>query len=172
VGRVVPLTESMADVIAEPARSETSPWMRTEVKNGFTRLRERLSLSDQMIVTLRIGRRMSWEAIVQVVEEDGHVLSKEEADDGPPRSASSSSASSSGSGSSRSRRASSRRREPVARDLPGSRCSFPRPRELERGIGRGKLGPSWLSGPRRGDNRLLSVRSARGGTTFATPPCN
>jgi RNA polymerase sigma-70 factor (ECF subfamily) len=54
--------------LAAPAeRSMTQPWLRSEVKASFARLRERLSLQEQMILVLRVDHQMSWEDIADVV---------------------------------------------------------------------------------------------------------
>jgi RNA polymerase sigma-70 factor, ECF subfamily len=59
------------------ARSTTRPWLKTEVKQAFAHLRERLSEEDQEILFLRINRRMSWEEIACILAEEGTPQSPE-----------------------------------------------------------------------------------------------
>jgi RNA polymerase sigma-70 factor (ECF subfamily) len=58
----------------EGSRSSTRPWLKTEVKQAFAHLRERLSEEDQEILFLRINRRMSWEEIACIMAEEGPSL--------------------------------------------------------------------------------------------------
>ena len=71
-GRQVPLSRSpeVFDV-AEQVRTETLNYLRTEVKDGVARLRERLDPEDQTLFILRINRRMSWKDIAHVMTDDG-----------------------------------------------------------------------------------------------------
>lgn len=55
----VPALEQLADSV----RSRTRPYLRTEVKDEFQKLREKLSEKDQTLLILRINRKMSWRDI-------------------------------------------------------------------------------------------------------------
>lgn len=50
----------MLEGLAESARSRTRPYLRTEVKTEFQKLREKLSEDDQTLLILRINRKMAW----------------------------------------------------------------------------------------------------------------
>jgi RNA polymerase sigma-70 factor (ECF subfamily) len=54
----------------EPAvaavRSRTLPFLRTEVKDDFARIRESLDPDDQALLILRVDRELSWDEITQV----------------------------------------------------------------------------------------------------------
>lgn len=52
----IPMLESLA----ESARSRTRPYLRTEIKTEFQKLREKLSEDDQTLLILRINRKMAW----------------------------------------------------------------------------------------------------------------
>lgn len=52
---------------AEPARTVTRPHLRTDVKAHVRHLREALEPDDQMILTLRVDRGMSWRDIAIVI---------------------------------------------------------------------------------------------------------
>ena len=52
---------------AEPARTLTQPHLRTDVKTRVRHLREEFDPEDQMILTLRIDRGMSWRDIALVL---------------------------------------------------------------------------------------------------------
>lgn len=60
----------IAILIAPSERSRTNPWLRSEVKMRFKRLREQLAPQDRMVLTLRVDRGMSWEAVAQILAGD------------------------------------------------------------------------------------------------------
>ena len=64
-GRCVPL--SAAEEIANHVRTTTLAHLRTEVKDDFSRLRNRLDLEDQSLLILRVDRNMSWNDIAVVM---------------------------------------------------------------------------------------------------------
>jgi len=70
-------TDHLPAVAAPGERSRTAPWIRSDVKSRFKRLREQLEPRDRMVLMLRVDRGMAWEDIVQIVAEDGE-LSKDE----------------------------------------------------------------------------------------------
>jgi len=56
---------------AERARSRTAPWLRTEVKDVFARLRASLAEDERELLVLRVDRQMAWDEIARIVDEDG-----------------------------------------------------------------------------------------------------
>jgi RNA polymerase sigma-70 factor (ECF subfamily) len=76
-GRQVPLSQSPEILdAAEKVRTETLKYLRTEVKDGVARLRERLDPDDQTLFILRINRRMPWKDIAQVMLDEGEEPTK------------------------------------------------------------------------------------------------
>lgn len=70
VRRAVPLSEAReVEQLAATVRTRTLPFLRTEVKDAFTRLRESLSTEEQSLLTLRIDRELDWEDVAQVLSE-------------------------------------------------------------------------------------------------------
>lgn len=59
--------DSRVQSLVEVARSRTSPWQRTEIKDKFSALREQLSEEDRMLLTLRIDRDLAWEDVALVM---------------------------------------------------------------------------------------------------------
>jgi RNA polymerase sigma-70 factor (ECF subfamily) len=71
VGRNVPLSEtSIVSELAVEVRDRTLPYLRTEVKDEFTRLRESLEPDDQLLLILRVDKQMSWDEIAGIVSDD------------------------------------------------------------------------------------------------------
>jgi RNA polymerase sigma-70 factor (ECF subfamily) len=60
--------------IGERIRTATITSARTERKSQVARLRERLPADDQMLLILRINRRLSWTEIAQVMLHEGEVV--------------------------------------------------------------------------------------------------
>lgn len=56
---------------AELARSRTAPWLRTEVKDVFVRLRGSLSEPERELLVLRVDRDLSWDEIALILGEPG-----------------------------------------------------------------------------------------------------
>jgi RNA polymerase sigma-70 factor (ECF subfamily) len=52
-------------------RTQTVTYLRSEVKDRVTRLRESLEPDDQMLLILRVDRQMSWIDIAHVMQADG-----------------------------------------------------------------------------------------------------
>jgi len=63
--------------IAEKIRTDTKPYLKTEVKNEFANLRNQLSLEEQELLILKIDRGMSWKAVARTMSESP-VLQDEE----------------------------------------------------------------------------------------------
>jgi RNA polymerase sigma-70 factor, ECF subfamily len=61
--RNLALSRAGADLRAVVTRTATSPFLRTDVKDRFATLRERLDPDDHALLILRIDRRMSWRDI-------------------------------------------------------------------------------------------------------------
>jgi len=61
---------SQIEELAAAVRSRTQLHLRTDVKDGMQRLRERLSPDEQMLLTLRVDRDLSWLEIAQIMSDD------------------------------------------------------------------------------------------------------
>lgn len=61
---------SQISEIVDKVRSRTLVHLRSEVKDEFEKLREKLSAEDQALLVLRIDRKLSWNEIAQVMVED------------------------------------------------------------------------------------------------------
>lgn len=53
--------------LAEPVRTATAEFMRTETRSRFAELRDRLDPDDRTLLILRIDRRMPWRDIAEVI---------------------------------------------------------------------------------------------------------
>ncbi|MBX3208299.1 MAG: sigma-70 family RNA polymerase sigma factor [Labilithrix sp.] len=53
--------------VADRARSRTAPWLRTEVKDVFARLREELSEEERELLVLRVDRNLAWDEIAIIL---------------------------------------------------------------------------------------------------------
>lgn len=70
---------SQISEIVDKVRTRTLVHLRTEVKDEFERLREKLSPEDQALLVLRVDRQLSWNDIAQVMtEEAGEDVSEAE----------------------------------------------------------------------------------------------
>ena len=67
VARERPASWIVPDDEIQVERSGTRPWQKTDVKERFRDLRERLELEDRMLLILRVDRRMSWAEIARVL---------------------------------------------------------------------------------------------------------
>jgi RNA polymerase sigma-70 factor, ECF subfamily len=70
LGAHVPLSDA-AHELTMPFRTATAPYQRTDVQDRFRGLRERLSPEDELILLLRVDRRLRWEEIAHVFQEPG-----------------------------------------------------------------------------------------------------
>jgi RNA polymerase sigma-70 factor, ECF subfamily len=70
--RNVPLSDApqLAE-LANAVRSSTAEHLRTEVKDGFARLRESLDPDDQLLLALRLDGRMPWNDVARVMAGEG-----------------------------------------------------------------------------------------------------
>ena len=68
--------------VEERIRTETAPYRKTVIKDRFRALRERLDQEDQIILILRVDKKLSWAEVSQVLaddQEDGQALQKRSA---------------------------------------------------------------------------------------------
>lgn len=70
-GRLIPL--SAAAEVAKSVRLSTVAHLRTEVKDSFSRLRDKLDPEDQALLILRVDRNLSWNDIARVMVEDAEL---------------------------------------------------------------------------------------------------
>jgi RNA polymerase sigma-70 factor (ECF subfamily) len=70
----VPLSQISEE--AERLRSRTREYLRSEVKDAFTALREELAPEDQALLILRVDRGLEWTEVAYVLSDDE--LSQEE----------------------------------------------------------------------------------------------
>ena len=70
-GRHVPLSQTgaLSNIVAA-VRTGTSPYLRTEVKDRFEALREKLDAEDHALLILRVDRKMSWREIARAMPAD------------------------------------------------------------------------------------------------------
>jgi RNA polymerase sigma-70 factor (ECF subfamily) len=54
------------DALVAHARTQTNPWMRTDVKDRWRALRESLDADDRSLLMLRIDLKMEWKDIARV----------------------------------------------------------------------------------------------------------
>lgn len=59
--------ESRLDGIVERARTQTQPWLRTDVKDRFRALRDALDPDDRSLLVLRVDRGLAWEEVARVM---------------------------------------------------------------------------------------------------------
>lgn len=62
--------------VMDRVRSRTAPWLRTEVKDAFTQLRDGLTESERELLVLRTDRDLSWDEIARILEEEGDAASR------------------------------------------------------------------------------------------------
>jgi RNA polymerase sigma-70 factor, ECF subfamily len=62
---------SRAPEAIERERSRTRPYLRTDVKDRLSRLRETLTPDEQSLLVLRVDRGLSWEEVSRVLSDDG-----------------------------------------------------------------------------------------------------
>ena len=73
--------ESRLDGIVERARTQTQPWLRSDVKERFRALRDALDPDDRSLLVLRVDRGLAWEEVARVMlgveAADAAVLTRE-----------------------------------------------------------------------------------------------
>jgi len=55
---------------AARVRSQTDPYLRSDVKTGVAAIRAELAEEDRVLLTLRIDRQMSWNQVAQILSDD------------------------------------------------------------------------------------------------------
>jgi RNA polymerase sigma factor (sigma-70 family) len=67
--RRVPLSEApFLEELVQPARTSTRPHLRTDVKDKFDELREKLSAEDRDLLILRVDRNLPWRDIAYAMQ--------------------------------------------------------------------------------------------------------
>jgi len=64
--REIALTPSLASRLDARVRTETAPFLRTEVKDRLAELRARMAPEDRSLLVLRLDRGMAWDDIARV----------------------------------------------------------------------------------------------------------
>ncbi len=64
----VPMSEQIS-VLAAQVRTATAPFLKTEHKDAFTRLRETLPEEEQVLLVLRVDRELAWDDLARVLSE-------------------------------------------------------------------------------------------------------
>jgi len=62
------LASAITDV-AQAVRTQTRPWLKTEVKDRFRALRDSLDEDSRALLILRVDRKMKWDEIARVLGE-------------------------------------------------------------------------------------------------------
>lgn len=76
--REEPVTGSRFSALGQPERTETPLWLRTDVKRRFRALLARLTAEEQMLLELRLDRKLPWQQIAQATAAPGAPLRPEE----------------------------------------------------------------------------------------------
>lgn len=67
--RVVAMAElPEVEALIDHVRTQTLPYLRTQVKEEVTRLRDQLEDEDRTLLILRIDRRLPWDEIAHIIE--------------------------------------------------------------------------------------------------------
>ncbi len=69
---------SFLSAIAEDVRSVTQSFLKTEVKDRVAKLRDSLSPEDQMLLVLRVDRKLAWLDLARILRDDAKPASAEE----------------------------------------------------------------------------------------------
>ncbi|WP_164017469.1 RNA polymerase sigma factor [Pyxidicoccus trucidator] len=76
--REIPVTRDAFAQEVQAARSQTQPWLQSAVKERFRSLRSRLGPYEQTLLTLRLDRRLSWEAVARELAPSSEPMTPEE----------------------------------------------------------------------------------------------
>jgi RNA polymerase sigma-70 factor (ECF subfamily) len=77
IARAAPLPDSTArETAVRLERSETPPYLRSEIKEQLLALRAGLAADDQLLLDLRLGQRFSWKDIARIHLNDQNVASR------------------------------------------------------------------------------------------------
>jgi RNA polymerase sigma-70 factor (ECF subfamily) len=58
--------DEQLDALVAHARTQTQPWMRTDVKDRWRSLRDSLDPEDRSLLVLRLDRKLEWKEIARV----------------------------------------------------------------------------------------------------------
>jgi RNA polymerase sigma-70 factor (ECF subfamily) len=58
--------DAQLDALVAHSRTQTQPWLRTDVKDGWRSLRESLDSDDRSLLVLRVDRQLAWKDIARV----------------------------------------------------------------------------------------------------------
>lgn len=74
VRRNRPLADGDVSQLADRVRSTTLNYLRTEVKEKVTQIREKLDPDDQALLILRVDRNLAWNEVAEILlgEGEGH----------------------------------------------------------------------------------------------------
>jgi RNA polymerase sigma-70 factor, ECF subfamily len=64
---------SQISEVAAAARTETLSYLRTEAKDRFAEVRERLDPLERQLLVLRVSRRLSWNEVAAILEGDARL---------------------------------------------------------------------------------------------------
>ncbi|HEY8206278.1 MAG TPA: sigma-70 family RNA polymerase sigma factor, partial [Myxococcaceae bacterium] len=67
--REQPVSSPVSPEKPNDSRTATSPWLKTDVKDGFIELRETLDANDQIVLLLRINQKMAWTEIARIMDD-------------------------------------------------------------------------------------------------------
>ena len=67
--RLSPAASGPWSQVAGEVRSTTAPWLQTDVKDAFRRLRDALPLDDRTLLVLRVDRALDWGDIALIWSE-------------------------------------------------------------------------------------------------------
>jgi RNA polymerase sigma-70 factor (ECF subfamily) len=73
--RRAPLSEQLESWM-QPVRSATATFLKTDVKDAVSRLREQLQPDEQTLLVLRVDRGLSWREVCQVMSTDERPVSE------------------------------------------------------------------------------------------------
>jgi RNA polymerase sigma-70 factor (ECF subfamily) len=62
--------DSRLDEFVARSRTQTSPWLRTDVRDRFRALRDSLDADDRALLVLRIDRALPWQDVARVMLDD------------------------------------------------------------------------------------------------------
>ena len=74
---MVPLSEAKElERLTATVRAATQPYLRTEVKDAVSQLRQRLTPEEQTLLILRVDRALSWKEVGQIMADGDEPLSE------------------------------------------------------------------------------------------------
>ena len=76
-GREVPVSQGAFAQQVHHEWSRTHPWLRTDIKERFRALRSQLEPREQLLLELRVDRRMSWTDVAKQLAEPDEPMTSE-----------------------------------------------------------------------------------------------